>query len=531
MNKRSLLFVLLLVTFFIFQTSIYAQQRDNNAKQDVSGAITKLGQTLYYLNNYYLDTLSYDKMTDNAIKSMLSQLDPHSSFISAKDVKAMNEPLEGNFDGVGIEFAIINDTLTVQSVILNGPSQKVGLRAGDKIVKVNDENIANINLSITGVHKYLRGPKGSKVKLSIIRKGEKSILDFDIIRDKIPLNSVDAWYLTGDNILYIKLSRFSATSYEEIMDILKKTSKLPKGLILDLRYNSGGYLVAALQIANEFLHSGNMILFTEGRKVSRMEEYADGSGKLQNVNTVVLVDENSASASEIVAGALQDWDRATIIGRRTFGKGLVQQQLPLGDGSQLRLTIARYHTPSGRVIQSPYEQGKTEKYYKALYDRFQRGEQFNKDSIHFPDSLKYTTLRLKRTVYGGGGIMPDIFIPQDTSFYTPFYGQIVRKGLLTEYVNEYVDNNREKLNKKYKSFTDFDRSYIVNDSELNLFLDYCKANGIEPKGDELLKSKPELERYIKGLTIRSLYGFNNFFEYINRDEAEMQKALELLRKK
>ncbi|MBR4882666.1 MAG: peptidase S41, partial [Bacteroidales bacterium] len=303
-----------------------------------------------------------------------------------------------------------------------------------------------------------------------------------------------------------------------------------KGVILDLRGNGGGYLVAALQIANEFLGKGELLLYTEGRRVQRMSEYANGRGVLQSTPIAVLIDENSASASEIVSGAIQDWDRGVIIGRRSFGKGLVQQMFDLPDGSQMRLTVARYHTPSGRVIQSPYEQGKAEDYYKAFYERYAKGETFSKDSIQLPDSLKYKTLRLGRTVYGGGGIMPDIFIPADTSHYTPFYGEIVRKGLLTDFVNSYVDNNRSQLTKKYKSVGDFDKSFIVNDKLFNDFLSYCKTNGdVEPKDNQIEISGPELKKYIKAFILRNLFDFNSYMEFINRDDIEIKKALEELK--
>lgn len=306
------------------------------------------------------------------------------------------------------------------------------------------------------------------------------LLDFIITRDKIPLNSVDAAYEIEPGILYIKLSRFAATSYQEIMKFILSQKGERNGIILDLRGNGGGYLVAALQIANEFLERGQLMLYTEGRTVRRMSEYANGRGLLANVPVAVLIDENSASASEIVSGAIQDWDRGTIIGRRSFGKGLVQQQFDLFDGSQLRLTVARYHTPSGRVIQSPYEQGKSEDYYKAFYERYAKGETFSRDSIHFPDSLKFKTLRLGRTVYGGGGIMPDIFIPADTSHYTPFFGEIVRKGLLSDFVNNYVDNNRAQLMKKYKTPDQFVASFQVTPKLFDEFLALCKSKGVEP---------------------------------------------------
>lgn len=499
-------------------------------EQQLEEAVGKVGQTLFNINKYYLDTVNFKGISEELVKSIIAKLDPHSSYISAEDVKAMNEPLEGNFEGIGVEFALINDTLTIQATVPGGPSEKVGIKAGDKIVKVDGEIIAGTGLTIERVHKYLRGPKGTKVTVGVVRKGsDAQNIDFVITRDKIPLNSVDASYEIEPGILYIKLSRFAATSYQEIMKFILTHQGERNGLILDLRGNGGGYLLAALQIANEFLDKGQLMLYTEGRTVRRMSEYANGRGLLTDIPVVVLIDENSASASEIVSGAIQDWDRGTIVGRRSFGKGLVQQQFDLFDGSQLRLTVARYHTPSGRVIQSPYEQGKAEDYYKAFYDRYEKGETFSKDSIHFPDSLKFKTLRLGRTVYGGGGIMPDLFIPADTSHYTPFFGEIVRKGLLADFVNSYVDNNREQLQKRYKTSTQFIDSFDVTPKLFDQFLALCKSKGVEPVGQALEISGPELKKYIKAYIIRNLFDFNEYIRFLNTDDIEVEKALEIVK--
>lgn len=526
--KKQLVAILAIVLLFPYGLQAQFGFRDES-EQKVAGEVSKIGQTLYNIDKYYLDTINFPNMTEEIVKMIIEKLDPHSAYISAKDVAAMNEPLVGNFNGIGVEFALINDTLTIQATVPGGPSEKVGIKAGDKIIAVDGETISGTNLTIERVHGYLRGPKGSKVAVSILRKGEGELLDFVITRDKIPLNSVDASYELEPGYIYVKLSRFAATSYQEIMKAILAIDGARKGIVLDLRGNGGGYLVAALQIANEFLGKGELLLYTEGRKVQRMSEYANGRGLLQNTPVVVLIDENSASASEIVSGALQDWDRGIIIGRRSFGKGLVQQQFNLLDGSQLRLTIARYHTPSGRVIQSPYEQGKAEDYYKAFYERYAKGETFSRDSIQLPDSLKYRTLRLGRTVYGGGGIMPDIFIPADTSHYTPFYGEIVRKGLITDFINSYVDNNRPQLARKYKSAEDFEKSFVVTDKFFNEFLAYCKEKGVEPKENEIEISGPELKKYLKGFVLRNLFDFNSYLRYLNRDDREILKALEVLK--
>ncbi|MBR4088787.1 MAG: PDZ domain-containing protein [Bacteroidales bacterium] len=501
-----------------------------NGQSSVSANANKIGQTLFYIERLYLDTANIERLTDNALVSIMKELDPHSSYISKKDIQAMNEPLQGNFDGIGVEFALINDTLTINSTIPGGPSEKVGIRAGDKIVAVDGEVISGTGLTIERVHKYLRGPKGTKVKVSVVRRGVQEPLEFVITRDKIPLNSIDSYYMIGDGIVYLRLTRFAATSYKEMLEALSSLKVMPKGIILDFRGNPGGYLMAAIQIANEFLEEGELIVYTEGRTVKKMEDHANGSGILQNVPVAILIDENSASASEIVSGAIQDWDRGTIIGRRSFGKGLVQQQLPLPDGSALRLTVARYHTPSGRVIQSPYEEGKKDEYYKKLMERYSRGESFSKDSIHFADSLVFKTLKKGRTVYGGGGIMPDIFIPQDTSHYTPFYGEILRKGLLTDYMNEYSDKHRSDILKKYPSFRSFENKFVVSDKDIADFLAYCASKGVKPKEGDMAISGNEIRRNFKGLIIRSVYSFSNFIEFLNKEDKEVLKAVEVLTK-
>ena len=535
MRKCTRVVVCIIAFFFLAAGSVVRSDAQNinsgGAQKSLGEKVNKLGQTMFFINRLYLDTVNMDNLTDKALVAIMKELDPHSSYISAKDMKAMNEPLEGNFDGIGVEFALINDTLTINSTIPGGPSEKVGIRAGDKIIKVDDEVIAGTGLTIERVHGYLRGPKGTKVKVSVVRRDVPGELEFLITRDKIPLNSLDSYYMLDGDIAYLRLTRFAATSFKEMLLALKELNAFPKGIILDFRGNPGGYLVAAIQIANEFLGKGELIVYTEGRTVQRMDEYANGNGLLKDIPVAVLIDENSASASEIVAGAIQDWDRGVIIGRRSFGKGLVQQQLPLQDGSALRLTVARYHTPSGRVIQSPYEQGKKDEYYMQAIERFNRGESFSRDSIHFPDSLKFKTLKLGRTVYGGGGIMPDIFIPQDTSYYTPFYGEILRKGLLTDYMNEYSDNHRNEILRKYKTFENFVSKYNVPDSEITAFLEYCASKGVVPAEGDMEISGAEIRRYFKGLIIRSVFSFNNFIEFINSDDPVILRAAEELKKR
>ncbi len=525
MNMVNRIFLILLSVLLAFiPVSLNAQSAD------IGSQASKFGQLLFYINNYYLDTTDSEKLTEEAIKKVLQQLDPHSSYVSAKDVKAMNEPLEGNFEGVGIEFSIVRDTLTVANPISGGPSEKVGLRTGDKIVEIEGSNIASIGITNDMVFKYLRGPKGTKVNMSVVRRGVDELLHFEVVRDKIPINSVDAAYEVSPGVVYIKLSRFAQNSAQEIINsLIEMNLGILRGFILDLRGNSGGFLGTSLEISNFFLEAGQTIVYTEGLKMPTMTERAKGTGFYRKGPLVVLIDENSASASEIVAGAVQDWDRGIIVGRKSFGKGLVQQMMPLNDGSQLRLTVARYHTPSGRVIQSPYETGSSDKYYKAILERYERGESFNRDSIHFPDSLKYKTLIKGRTVYGGGGIMPDIFIPADTSYYTDFYGNMLRRGIITDFMNDFTDVSREHFKEIYKTYESFYSDFKVDDALFNKLIDYAKTKSVIPKDDELKRSRSEIELFMKALTARSLFGTNGYFRVINStNDPVFKKATEII---
>lgn len=521
-TRKSIFFVIFLL---LIGEGIFAQ----NSKNNISAQLTKFGQTIYYINNYYLDTVNFPSVVDKAIIAAISELDPHSSYITASDVKAMNEPLEGEFEGIGVEFAIIHDTLTVQAPVSGGPSEKVGILTGDKIVSVDGENIAGISITNEMVFKYLRGKKGTKVNLGIVRKDEAKELLFTVVRDKIPLNSMDAVYQPKPGYLYMKLSRFAASSYDELMAAIESMKGEIKGVILDLRGNSGGYLYAAIKIANEFLDKDNMIVYTEGRTVKSMKETADGNGKYKSGPLVILVDENSASASEIVSGAIQDWDRGIIIGRRTFGKGLVQQLMPLNDGSELRLTIARYHTPSSRVIQSPYKEGKAKDYYLDFYKRYANGESFSKDSIHFPDSLKYTTLKKGRTVFGGGGIMPDIFVPADTSYYTDYYASLLRRGVVTEYMNDQIDKNRKAWS-NYSSFEKFDERFVISGNLFEGLVEAAENKGIKRNDEQIATSKKELEVYMKALVASSIFGRDAFYRILHKyDDPAFEQAMEVLK--
>lgn len=498
-------------------------------REELNRAAGKYNQVLYLIDRLYMEDVDLNALAEKAIVATVGELDPHSAYITAEDVRAMNEPLQGEFEGIGIEFAIIRDTLTVQATVAGGPSEKVGLLAGDKIVRVDSSCIATSGLTNEDVYGYLRGKKGTKVELGVLRRGVKEPLDFTVVRDKIPINSLDAAYKVDGDILYLKLSRFAAKSRDEIAEAIKSFDGTVHGVILDLRSNSGGYLPTSIDIANEFLEAGELIVYTEGRALPRMQESALGNGLYRHGPLVVMIDENSASASEIVAGAIQDQDRGVIVGRRSFGKGLVQQAIPMEDGSELRLTVARYHTPSGRVIQSPYEAGHADEYYRNFYERYVRGESFSRDSIQFPDSLKFRTLKLGRTVYGGGGIMPDVFVPQDTASYSDYYASLLRQGLVIEYVNGLCDRNRSEWTMKYRSFERFDRSFNVTDDMVDGLVALASERGIELKEDELERSREDLCLYMKALVASSIVSRDCFYRVMNSQSPEFQAALEALR--
>ena len=498
-------------------------------RSELNRAAGKYNQVLYLIDRLYLEEVDLNSLVERAVIATVGELDPHSSYISAEDVRAMNEPLQGEFEGIGVEFAIIRDTLTVQATVAGGPSERVGLLAGDRIVRVDTSGIAGIGLSNEDVYGYLRGEKGTKVELGVLRRGVDGMLDFSVVRDKIPINSLDAAYMVDGGVLYLKLSRFAARSCEEIKEAFRSFGGEVNGVILDLRSNSGGYLPTAIDIADQFLEAGDLIVYTEGRALPRMQESARGDGMYRNGPLVVMIDENSASASEIVAGAVQDQDRGIIVGRRSFGKGLVQQAIPMEDGSELRLTVARYHTPSGRVIQSPYEAGHADEYYKDFYERYLRGESFSRDSIQFPDSLKFRTLRLGRTVYGGGGIMPDVFVPQDTASYSGYYAALLRQGLVIEYMNGMCDRNRSAWTSKYSTFEKFDRSFKVTDEMVDGLVALASERGIELKEDELERSREDLCLYMKALAASSIVSRDCFYRVMNSRSPEFQAALEALR--
>ncbi len=409
--------------------------------QILNEQVMKFGTVLDRIQKYYVDSTNQELLVEDAIKGLLKELDPHSSYLTPKEVEEMNEPLQGNFEGIGVSFNILNDTVYIISPISGGPSEKVGILAGDRIIKVDGKNIAGISINNDQVFALLKGKKGTRVNLSILRKGE-GMIDFAVERDKIPIYSVDASYNAGDGIGYIKLNRFSMTTMDEFQKALKSLKEENvKNLILDLTGNGGGYLDVAISLADQFLETNKLVLYTQGVNSPKQEYYSTRDGSFEKGHLVILIDEGSASASEIVTGAIQDWDRGIIVGRRSYGKGLVQKQMPLPDRSMIRLTVAKYYTPTGRLIQKPYKMNRDD-YDKDLINRYMNGEMAHKDSIHFPDSLKYYTLKNTRLVYGGGGIMPDYFVSIDTSYYSDYYRQLIRKGLLNRFVLQYVDTRR-----------------------------------------------------------------------------------------
>ncbi len=493
-----------------------------------SNPIRKLQLAQFAIANLYVDETDEGKLVESAIKGMLEELDPHSTYSTPEEVKRMNEPLQGNFDGIGIQFNMAEDTLFVIQPVSGGPSEKVGILAGDRIVEVNDTLIAGVKMTTEDIMRRLKGPKGTLVDVKVVRRGVPELLEFTIRRDKIPMYSLDASYMIAPMTGYIKINRFGATTHEEFMDALAALKgQGMKHLILDLQGNGGGYLNAAIDIANEFLKEGELIVYTEGRRSPRRDFLADGNGKHQHGKLVVLVDEYSASASEIVSGAVQDWDRGLVVGRRTFGKGLVQRPIDLPDGSMIRLTISRYYTPAGRCIQKPYEN--TENYAADLIERYNRGEMMSADSIHFPDSLKCTTLKKGRTVYGGGGIMPDCFVPVDTTLFTDYHRQVSYKGILLKVHYQLIDAHRKEWTQKYKDYATFASKFELTPQMMQQLVDEATKAGITYHEEQYRKSEPLLKLQLKSLIARDLWDMNEYYQTINVADESVKKALELLK--
>lgn len=497
---------------------------DNSGNSDKKAAYKKFADVLSYVDKDYVDTIDVESLVDYSISSMLEKLDPHTVYIPKSDIQVAHSQLEGDFEGIGIEFNIIKDTIIVVAPISGGPSEKAGLMAGDKIVKVDDSLVAGKTISNADVFSLLRGKKGSEVKLSVKRGGQKKLIDHIVVRDKIPTYSIEISYMVDASTGYIKVSRFSATTYQEFYEALKKLKKTGlKNLILDLRDNPGGYMDRATNMADEFLSGNKLIVYTDGKDNKYDQKiYANKTGLFEDGALIVLVNEGSASASEIVAGAVQDNDRALIIGRRSFGKGLVQMPITLKDNSELRLTISRYYTPSGRCIQKPYDGDAMNDYNSDLLKRYQHGEFFHADSIKMNDSLKYTTIN-GRTVYGGGGIMPDIFVPRDTSAFTNYLVEIFNKNIIREFTLNYYSANKEKL--ETMDIESFKKDFNITDKMLDEVVGMATASGVKFRPKEYNKSKEYLKINIKAYIARSIWGNEGFYPILNASDEVFIQAM------
>ena len=508
--------------------TFYANHFSGNKLGIINTSSNKLNALLRIIDDQYVDTVNMGELVEEAMPQILSELDPHSSYIPAKDLEAVNADLKGSFSGIGIQFTIQNDTIHVNSVIQGGPSEKVGLMAGDRIVEVDDSAFVGKIVTNSEAMKRLKGEKGSKVKLGVYRPGEKDLLHFTVIRGNIPVKSIDAAYMINEKVGYIKVNKFGETTYPELLIALAKLNqKNCEGLIVDLRGNTGGYMAAAIQMVNEFLPNNRLIVYTQGRKSPREDYNSNGTGSNQKMPLVVLVDEGSASASEIFAGAIQDNDRGTIVGRRSFGKGLVQQPIEFSDGSAIRLTIARYYTPSGRCIQKPYEKGKESEYELDLLTRYEHGEFFSADSIKQDETEVYHT-RLGRPVYGGGGIMPDIFVPQDTTGMTSYFRMAANRGLIIRYTFDYTDQNRSTL-QKYDTPEKME-AYLKGQNLLNKFAAWAEKKGLKRRNNLMMKSRRLFEMSLYGNIIYNMLGMEAYVEYLNESDKTVLKAVEILEK-
>lgn len=512
--------MLLPVQFVIAQTA--------PTKSDPKETTQKFAAAMFYIENFYVDSTKPAKLVEQAIVNTLKELDPHSAYLSKEELQEANEPLEGSFEGIGVTFQLSKDTILVIAPVPGGPSEKLGIQAGDKIIRINGEDAFGTKVNNKFVMDRLRGKKGTTVDVSVFRRGSSGLIDYTITRDKIPLNSIDATFMLNKETGYIKLNRFSKTTMEEFRNSMSQLHETGmKSLVLDLRGNSGGYLGTAVELSDEFLPDSKLIVYTEGLNSPRQEYTSNREGSFEKGKLVILINEGSASASEIVAGAVQDWDRGLILGRRSFGKGLVQRPFNLPDGSVIRLTAARYYTPTGRSIQRPYDEG-TESYFKDMANRFKKGEFVHADSIQFPDSLKYLTPS-KRTVYGGGGIMPDIFVPWDSTQFTEYYSNLVRKGVFNRYTLDYVNLNRASLINEYTDFNKFKHSFEVNDKMMKEFLNIAEAEDVIFNEQQYASSEEFIRHQVKALIARNLWGMNHYYEVISEIDDTLLKAIEIIK--
>ena len=510
----------------IFIGTFYANRYSGSKPGIISASSNKLNALLRIIDDQYVDTVDMAELVEDAMPQILGELDPHSSYIAAKDLEEVTADLRGSFSGIGIQFTIQQDTIHVNNVIAGGPSEKVGLMAGDRIVEVDDSAFVGKMVTNNEAMKKLKGPKGSEVKLGVFRHGEKELLHFTIIRGDIPVKSVDASYMLNEKFGYIKINKFGETTYPEMLISLAKLHQEHcQGIVIDLRQNTGGYMGAAIQMVNEFLPKGKLIVYTEGRKAPRENYFSNGTGSSQEIPVIILVDEGSASASEIFAGAIQDNDRGTVIGRRSFGKGLVQQPIDFSDGSAIRLTISRYYTPSGRCIQKPYNKGKDENYEMDILTRYEHGEFFSQDSIKQDESHIYYT-SLGRPVYGGGGIMPDIFVPQDTTGITSYFSMAVNRGLTLQFAFQYTDQNRQTLQK----YTTSDEllQYLKKQNILEKFARFAESKGLKRRNILMYKSQKLFERNLYGNIIYNMLDMEDYLKYLNQLDPTVLKAIEIL---
>ncbi len=521
-KKRGKMKKIIFLFSMLLSLSSYAQEMPEH--------VLKLLYTGNIISRFYVDDADNNKIAEVGIKAMLKDLDPHSTYTDPKETKALMEQMQGSFGGIGIQFNIISDTLYVIQTTQNGPSERAGILAGDKIIAVNDTTIAGVKMERADIMTRLRGEKGTNVKVDVIRRGIERILTFDLVRDDISTETVDAAYMIDNKNGYIRITSFGAKTHQEFttkLDSLKRHGM--KNLILDLQGNGGGYLTAAVDIVSEFVNPESLVVYTEGKNSPRSEYHSKASGKFRKGNLVILVDETSASASEILAGAIQDWDRGIVVGRRTFGKGLVQRPFQLPDGSLIRLTVARYYTPSGRCIQKPYDNDSV-KYEDDLMHRYNSGEMTTADSIHFPDSLKTYTKRLNRPVYGGGGIMPDYFVPVDTLKYTKYHRALAAKGSIIQASLRYLDDNREKLMNNYKNVEDFNSNFEVDDTYMNILSEQGVKDSVKLEGgdEEYQRSLPEIKKQLKYLIARDIWDMSEFMMIYNRTNEVFIKAYELI---
>lgn len=506
--------------------TFYANHFSGSRLTVVNNGSNKLSNLLRIIDDQYVDDVNIDSLVEKAMPLILGELDPHSVYISAKDVQQSEDDLKGSFSGVGIEFTIRQDTIHVENVIKNGPAEKAGIIAGDKIVMVDGKKFVGKQVTQEEAMHRLKGPQGSKVRVGVLRFGHSKVLSFDITRAEIPTKTITAAYMLDDTTGYIKIKNFGEKTYPELLIALANLQQQGfQNLVIDLRDNPGGYLQSAVQVANEFLPAKKLIVYTEGRKSPRQDYTSDGHGAYQNIPLVVLINEGTASAAEILAGAMQDNDRATIIGRRSFGKGLVQQQIPFPDGSMIRLTIARYYTPSGRCIQKPYVDGDEEAYAQDIIDRYQHGEFFSQDSIKHTGPAYHTGIG--RVVYGGGGITPDIFVPEDTTYVTSYYKQAIMSGLILQFAFTYTDNNRQKM-KMFKQMLDLSK-YLNEQNTVDQFADYADKHGLQRRNLLIKKSHSLLEQFINGRIIYNMLDEQALYEYLNQDDPVVTRALMLFK--